>query len=154
VDSASLLWFINFRLADNPEVSSVIIRWPSLLARETVLSTLVRRLRRIDQWPETTATVVSSEVVSEGGYRAPPPSVRLDFYYRDSKGELQSGVVEADSFTSLYDLKENNTFTLRFNPRKPAKYYCSEADSFFTDLRFFFWLLIALFGMATSIVVL
>lgn len=107
-----------------------------------MLDKLIQKLRGIDRWPETEAKVVSSEIVSEGGYNQPPPSARIAFYYRDSKEETQSGEMAVDSYTSLYNLQVDDTFTIRFNPRKPSQFYSEEAGSSFTQLRFILWLLI------------
>jgi hypothetical protein len=65
-------------------------------------------------------------------------------------GVLQSGEVVADSLTSLYELKVNDTFVLRFNPKVPSRFYCSEIDSFYTDFRLAFWLFV---GFAVAVIV-
>jgi hypothetical protein len=104
-----------------------------------MLEEQLEKWRGIDRWPETDATVVSYEIVSEGGYREAPPSAKISFFYHDTSNSLQSGELAVDSLTTLYNLKVNDTFIVRFNPHKPSKYYCSEATSLFTEFRFVFW---------------
>ncbi len=66
-----------------------------------MLEEIVEKLRGIDHWPETEATVTSYEVVAEGGYKQGPPSARLTFHYHDHSGQLQSGEMVVDSLTAL-----------------------------------------------------
>jgi Protein of unknown function (DUF3592) len=108
-----------------------------------MLEQLFEKWRGIDRWPQTEATVVSIEVVSEGGYRQPPPSAKICFLYRDTTNSTQSGELTVDNLTSLYNLQANDTFQIRFNPQKPSKFYCSEAISIFTEFRLVFWLCFA-----------
>jgi hypothetical protein len=100
----------------------------------------IEKWRGIDRWPEADATVVGIEIVSEGGYRRPPPSARISFFYHDATEFMQSGELVVDNLTSLYNLQANDTFRIRFNPQRPSKFYCSEAISSFTEFRFVFWL--------------
>ena len=118
------------------------------------MTPVISKLRGVDKWPEVSATVVSTEVVSEGGYEQPPPSVRLSFYYRDLAGDLQSGEIVADSLTSLYNVQVNDTFTLRYNPKVPSKFYCAEVSSFFTEFRLTFWILVGFFALILSVIML
>ena len=91
------------------------------------------RMRGVDGWPETTATVVT--IGDTGGADNPevgPPIVKISFFYHDANGGVQGGNLTADSSTSLYRLHVNETFPIRFNPRKPAEYYCDSVSSAFT----------------------
>jgi len=104
-----------------------------------MLEPLIERWRGIDKWPEADATVVSCEVVSEGGYQQPPPSVRITFFYRDATQAIQGGDLVADSATSLFNLCVNDTFQVRFNPKRPSQFYSSEVHSIHTEFRLAFW---------------
>jgi hypothetical protein len=99
-----------------------------------MLAELDRKLRGVGRWPQTTATVTATSVYSDGGYRQPPPSVSISFYYHDQTGSIQGGNLIADNLTSLYDLKIDDTFAIRYNPRRPAQFYCDEVSSAFTAM--------------------
>ncbi|WP_263385720.1 hypothetical protein [Granulicella arctica] len=101
------------------------------------------------RWLETEATVYSSEQIADGKFDDGPPSTRLVFYYRDHAESLQSGDIVVDSLTPLYRLRAKETFQIRFNPRKPSQFYCSEAASPFSQFRLAFWV-----GFATVTVIL
>jgi len=78
-----------------------------------MLNELFERWRGIDHWPQTEATVVSYELLLK---YTDPYAARIGFYYHDQTGAIQSGVLTANSRTSLYNLKVNDTFALVFNP--------------------------------------
>jgi hypothetical protein len=105
-----------------------------------MLEQQIEKWRGIDRWSEADATVVSYEVVSEGGYEKGPPSAKITFFYHDATNSLQSGELIVDSLTSLYNLQVNDTFKIRFNPQLSSKFYCSEGTSLFTEFRLMFWL--------------
>jgi hypothetical protein len=109
------------------------------LRGNSMLQELIQRWRRIDPWPEVNATVVSREVVSEGGYKKRLPSVRITFYYRDASDLTQSGELVADSFTPLYNLRVNDTFRLRVNQSRPSQFYTVEANSLFNSGLLVYW---------------
>ena len=109
-----------------------------------MLQELIEKWRGIDHWQETNATVVSYEVLSEGGNKEGPPQSKITFFYHDATNSIQSGEMTVDSLTSLYNLNTNDTFQVRFNPQKPSKFYCSEAPSLFTEFRTAFWLCFAI----------
>jgi hypothetical protein len=111
----------------------------------------MQRWRGAANWPEVVATVVTTEVISEGGYRQPPPSVRLTFYYRDTTNSLQSGELTVDSLTSLFNLEVNDTFPIHINPQHPQKFYSSESSSFFKEFRRIFWVGVVIFVLASVI---
>jgi hypothetical protein len=93
-----------------------------------VFASLYRKLRGIDRWPETQATVVS--IADPGGNDNPrngPPIVRISFFYHDAAGSMQGGDLVADSRTSLYNLHKDEQFPIRFNPRRPEEFSCWEA---------------------------
>jgi hypothetical protein len=88
-----------------------------------MLIELWERLRGIDQWTETTATVSSVN-----RYSAPKSGdlAGITFTYKDGQGEYQSGSYTVDSLTSLYNIERDDTFSIRYNPAKPSEYFSSE----------------------------
>ena len=115
-----------------------------------MLSTLIGRITGKDRWLETEATVTSSEVVSEGGYRKGWPTARIAFQYRDSAGDLQYGEIEAGSMTPTYNLQAGDTFSIRYNPHAPDRYYCPEASSLDIDMNL--WVIGGVAGLAMIII--
>ena len=112
-----------------------------------MIENALEKLRGIDRWPETLATVTVYEIVSEGGYEKGPPSARLTFFYRDHDNQLQSGEMIVDSFTSLYNISVGDTFPIQFNPKRASKFYTSEARSLFTSWHLLFLLLLGLIAL-------
>jgi len=110
----------------------------------------VERITGRDRWPETEATVTSSSVASDGGFDQGFPAVRVAFRYSDSTGELHYGSIYADSMTSIYNLKAGDTFSLRFDPNAPKKFYCPEASSL--DIRTGLYVVAALLAIAVVII--
>ena len=87
---------------------------------------LVARLRGLDKWPKTTATVTASELVTTpraGNWN------NFSFYYQPDGAEIQSGSLKADSLTSIYSLKVDDTFEIQYDPRHPNRFYCNEVNS-------------------------
>ena len=115
---------------------------------------LIGRWKGTARWPETDATVVSYEVLSDGRYDDGPPTAKVTFFYRDATKSLQSGELTIDSLTSLFNLRANDTFQIRFDPRNPSKFYCAEAGSWFTKFRVLFWIGVALFTMILAVILL
>jgi hypothetical protein len=113
-----------------------------------MLERVIARWRGIGRWPETDATVTSYEVISDGSDKQGPPSARISFFYRDATNSLQSGELVVDSLTSLHNISVNDTFLIRFNPKRPCKFYSTEAGSLFTEFRLLFWLSLALLLLA------
>lgn len=99
-----------------------------------MLRTLIERITGKNRWPEAEATVTSSDVVSEGGYRRGWPTARVVFHYRDSTGDVQYGEIVAGSMTSTYNLQVGDTFSIRYNPSAPERFYCPEASSLDIDM--------------------
>ena len=76
-----------------PFVGNVIIR--------LILPEFFVRLRGVDKWPNTTATVTVFELVTTpraGNWN------NFSFYYRLDGSEIQSGSLKADSLTSICSL--------------------------------------------------
>jgi hypothetical protein len=109
------------------------------LRGNSMLQELIQRWRGIDPWPEVSATVVSSEVVSKGGNKKSLPSVRITFYYHNASNVIQSGELVVDSFTPLYSLKVHDTFQVRVNQSRPSQFYTVEANSLFNSGLLVYW---------------
>jgi hypothetical protein len=88
-------------------------------------------MRGIDKWPEIAATVRSVERydgLSGGGRYAPPRKLAdVTFAYTDTLNDHQYGWITVQDSSSLYDLKEDDTFSIRVNPKHPERYYSPEA---------------------------
>ncbi len=102
------------------------------------------------QWPEAVATVTFVDGVYDEG----PPSVKISFEYRDGGQSLQMGKFIVDSFSGLYNLKVDDTFTIRFNPRKPSQFYSPELATWFTQTKWLFWIGMAVTAAVTSVIML
>jgi hypothetical protein len=89
---------------------------------------LIARIRGADKWPETTATVysISRYEASTGGYGASSPAADVTFSYRGGDQEIQSGFFTVDGDCSLYNVEENDTFPIQYDPKNPERYYCRE----------------------------
>ncbi len=83
------------------------------------------RIRGIDKWPETTATVTSVNYysASKAGDLAD-----VGFRYRDAKGEDHYGSYTVDSMTSLYNINADDTFSVWYNPKKPDQNFSDEIE--------------------------
>ncbi len=101
-----------------------------------MLTELIYKLRGIDKWPETTATVTSIQVVSEGGRSGLTKNIY--FNYEPDKTGIQSGKLFVDSNTSVYWLNESDSFDIQYKPKNPGQYYCKEAKSLSSEMRLFF----------------
>jgi len=84
------------------------------------------RLRGIDKWPQTTATVteITYDSLPRGGHMA-----NVAFRYRDPNGEDQYWTYTVDSMTSLYNIQPNDTFSVWFNPKRPEQNFSDEIES-------------------------
>lgn len=92
----------------------------------------IERLRGIDNWPATPATVTFVEQLSEGGRGG--AWRKVSFTYRASS-EDYSGVLSIDSYSSVYELAVSDTFDIQYDPRKPSRYFCQEARSLRSTIR-------------------
>jgi hypothetical protein len=89
---------------------------------------LFAKLRGVKNWPETTATVysISRYEVVTGKYGGTSPAADVTFSYRGEDREIQSGFFTVDSGCSLYNVEENDTFSVQYDPKHPERFYCSE----------------------------
>jgi hypothetical protein len=85
------------------------------------LSDAVYKWRGIAQWPETEATVLGyewspdPEICGEGRYL-------VLFSYR-AGGKVQAGKLRISGKESEIPYQRGDTFILRFNPKRPSRYY-------------------------------
>src|ERR1700722_7745182 len=98
-----------------------------------MLNELIYKWRGIDKWPEATATVTSTEIVSEGGRSG--RTMNVFFSYQAANKSIESGKLFVDDYSSIYGLTEKETFPIQFNPGKPSHFYCKEAKSLSSDIR-------------------
>ena len=93
---------------------------------------LLYRMRGIERWPSTEATVTSTKIVSEGGRSG----LTMNIYFDYNAGTTpQSGKCFVDSYSSLYGLTPGETFPVQFNPERPSSHYCSSAKSLSMTIR-------------------
>ena len=86
-----------------------------------MLEELWKKAHGIDKWPETEATVSSVVRVPTARRRGEINIVR--FSYKTSDGTLLTGIFRADKYTALFEISTGDAFTLRFNPKKPNRYW-------------------------------
>ena len=95
-----------------------------------MLKELFAKMRGVDKWPEARATVrnmVQFEEPSPERYAFPRKLADVTFAYTDTQLELQYGCITVADSSSLYDAKEDDTFSIRVNPAHPDQYYSLEA---------------------------
>ncbi len=97
------------------------------------MPSIIYRLRGVESWQSATATVTSSEVLSEGGRNG--RTMNIFFSYPTSQGSLESGKLFVDDNSSLYGLSTGETFDLRVNPKRTSQFYCEEASSLSRTIR-------------------
>ena len=85
------------------------------------LSDAVYKWRGIAQWPETEATVSNvswtpdPEIHGEGMYRT--------YFSYCAGGKTQAGTLTINGLESTAPYQRGDTFVLRFNPKRPSRYY-------------------------------
>ena len=114
-----------------------------------MLTEWVCKLRGIDKWPSTSATVTAVEQVGEGGRAG--LSRNVFFRYQPPNAEIQSGKLCVDDNSSVYNVGVAETFYIQFNPAHPGRFYCAEAISL---SRFFLLgIMIVSFGLGFGILI-
>ena len=88
------------------------------------------RVRGIDKWPTTKATVTSTRIFS--GYRGSNNTIL--FTYTPGEAPSQSGKLVADDSTTLFGINPSDTFDLQYDPDNPKRIYCAEAKIATNDL--------------------
>ena len=60
----------------------------------------------------------------------------MNIYFDYSVGPLsESGKFFVDDNSSLYGMAEGEQFPIQFDPKRPSRYYCSEAKSLSQTIR-------------------
>jgi hypothetical protein len=90
------------------------------------------KLRGIDKWPSTIATVSSTEIVGTGGKAGRTMNIYFDY---NAGSSSETGKLFVDDNSSLYGLAQGEEFSIQFDPKRPASYYCSEAESLSRTIR-------------------
>lgn len=95
-----------------------------------MLKEFLLKIRGVDKWPEVSATVRSIQQFEEPSperYEFPRKLADVTFAYTDTQRELQYGCITVEDSSLLYDMKEDDTFSIRVNPAHPEQYYSHEA---------------------------
>jgi hypothetical protein len=95
-----------------------------------MLKEILAKMRGADKWPEVSATVRSIQQFEEPSrerYEFPRKLADVTFAYTDTQGEHQYGCITVEDSSSLYDMKEDDTFSIRVAPAHPEQYHSSEA---------------------------
>jgi hypothetical protein len=91
-----------------------------------MLEKLLARIRGVDEWPETMATVTAIDQFKPESWQRGPAEATVIFCYTPDGGEIQSGKFRVDDGCSLFNVEEYDTFFIRYNPAHPESYYSSE----------------------------
>jgi len=87
------------------------------------------RLRGYDKWVQTEARIDSAEAIRKAlGKRfrnAGTGRVSADLLvWKDQRGKTHYGALVRHDTSPLYQLLENETIAIRYNPKRPDRYYC------------------------------
>lgn len=77
-------------------------------------------------------TISSTELVGTGGRAGRTMNIYFDYSAGSSR---ESGKLFVDDNSSLYGLAQGEQFSIQFDPKRPANYYCSEAESLSRTIR-------------------
>jgi hypothetical protein len=95
-----------------------------------MLKEFLAKLHGVNKWTDAKATVRSImqyEEPSERAYEFPRKLADVTFAYTDTQGEHQYGCITVEDSSELYDAKEDDTFSIRVNPKHPEQCYSPEA---------------------------
>jgi hypothetical protein len=106
-----------------------------------MLSEMLYKLRGMDRWPTTTATVISTKIGY--GYRGNWNTIL--FTYSPNQGSSQQGKLTASDQSTLFGVNVSDTFDVQYNPRNPKRIYCEEAMPAGRDLGIAIVCIVALF---------
>ncbi len=90
------------------------------------MPSIMYKLRGIEKWPSSDATVTSTEEVSSGGRSG--RTMNIYFTFSTSSGE-QAGKLFVDDNSSVYGLSQGEKFTVQYDPSHPSRFYSEEASS-------------------------
>ena len=110
---------------------------------------ILYKLRGIEKWPSSTATVTATEVVSPGGRSG--RTMNIYFNFSTDSGERQ-GKFFVDDNSSLFGLSVGEQFSVQFNPAKPSNYYCEEASSLSRTIRWTITVVGILFALTVFLI--
>jgi hypothetical protein len=83
------------------------------------------RIRGIDRWPETQAQLTSVfRYVGRGPKGRPRARAILKFRYTTLTGQDCSGELRITPLSPAYVAKEGETFSIRYDPAQPNRYWC------------------------------
>ena len=110
-----------------------------------MLSQLSDKIRGVNTWPETLATVasVTRYEQSVGRYGATQSRACISFWYKDGNQDIQSGEFTVDEDSPLFDQQNDSTFAIRYNPARPKVYWSSEYTSTY-DVALYFVLAVVI----------
>lgn len=95
-----------------------------------MLKDLLEKIHGGGKWPMVQATVRIVKQYEEppvGRYELSRRVAEVTFAFTDAQGEHQYGAVLVSDSSSLYDAKEDETFSIRVNPANPDEYDFPEA---------------------------
>ena len=74
-------------------------------------------------WPEIEATATNTDAAVENEGNALVPATLIEFSYDPPHGEREYGQVEVKWDSGLAGVKVGETFSVHYNPKRPADYY-------------------------------
>lgn len=89
-----------------------------------MIEELPARIRGADKWPETQVTAVSVDRIAAQGRS--PARASIKFNYKSASAESRSGSFYIGDQSSLFNLDENDTFPVRYNPDHPEHHFSGE----------------------------
>ena len=116
-----------------------------------MLEELWGRIKGVETWRETSATVTSVARSTPEKPRRGPAEATLAFWYRPEGAEMQSGEFRVDDGCSLFNLDESDTFPIRYDPTNAERYFSPEYR--IRSRLKFLSLLIAAFAIAAAYLV-
>jgi hypothetical protein len=95
-----------------------------------MMNRMFYKLRGIDKWPTTAATVSSTEIVGTGGRAGLTMNVYFDYKAGSS---YEAGKLFVDDNSSLYGLAQGEAVLDPVQPKED--FYCAEAQSLSQSIR-------------------
>ena len=93
-----------------------------------MLKDLFAKKHVADKWPEVQAIVrIVNQYEEPVEYDFPLKFAEGTFAFTDAQGEHQYGTLQVADSSSLYDAKEDDTFSILINPANPDQYDFPEA---------------------------
>ena len=111
---------------------------------------LLYRLRGIQSWPETQASVIRIDELSRGGRGG--DWNRVAFTYKPKAADVHAGDLKVNSYSSLFNIAVGDTFPLQYDPRRPDRFYSEESQTLFSRIHYAILALGMLFAAAVLII--